>query len=128
VVAIIGFISAIAIPKFLEFTKKSHAAEVRVNSKGMMIAERVYLADHNAFVETNKNPSSIPAGVKLLWDSSESTWQELGFEIEGGVRFQYRIHGNDPHVHAHGDLDGDGKRSTYRFYIDGTGEILDPLE
>jgi type II secretory pathway pseudopilin PulG len=128
VVAIIGILAAIAIPSFRDFVKKSHTAEVRMNSKGMLSAERVYFADHNAFIDTDKNPSSIPAGTKLPWDVSDSTWQQLGFDIAGGVRYQYRIHGNPLHVHAHGNLDGDATKSTYRFYIDGTEQILDPLE
>ena len=128
VVAIIGILATIAIPSFVNFTKKSHAAEVRINSRGMLTAEIIYRTEHGVFVITDNNPASVPKGTKLPWDFNNVTWLQLGFEPDGEVRYQYRLHGDPIHVHAKGDLDGDGNESTYKIYIDAPDDITDRLE
>jgi len=49
VVAIIGLLAALAIPKFLKFQARAKTSEAKTNLKGLYTAQKSYLAEHDAF-------------------------------------------------------------------------------
>jgi len=68
VIAIIGILSAIAIPNFNRFQARSKQSEVKTNLKALYVAAKSYFAEHDSF----------DAGLN-----------SLGFTPESGFRYSY---------------------------------------
>jgi type IV pilus assembly protein PilA len=61
VVAIIGILAAVAIPQYMNFTKKSKSSEAKVIVAGFVTAEAAYFAEQNTFTEDEINNLGDPA-------------------------------------------------------------------
>ena len=82
-------------------------------------------------------PSQVPAGATFAPDPkawSHATWKALHFEPTTPLRYSYEIEtskdGRTAVVRAHGDLDGDGKASTFTYTVKlgPKGEVQIPPE
>lgn len=68
VVAIIGILAALAVPKFNLFQAKARQAEVKSNLSHIYTLQQSYFGDNDKYVEFKglKKGSCAPAGAKLL--------------------------------------------------------------
>ncbi|MCP4446341.1 MAG: type II secretion system protein [Myxococcales bacterium] len=152
VVAIIGILAAVAVPAFIEYTKKSKAAETADLLRKMMEGARVYYIDvHRTgtglggtsatlqFPETvGRTPaancctattSKCPGSV-AEWD--DPTWKALLFEVKNSHFYRYSFVSTTglPSTFiamAEGDLDCDGTLSTHSLYGEGgAGDVQSP--
>ena len=67
-------------------------------------------------------PKVVPRGVKVQTKPDDwAAWSPIKFSIAGTQHYQYEVHaaadGESADVIAHGDLDGDGKLSTFTLAI-----------
>ncbi len=79
VVAIIGILSAIAIPNFNKFQAKSKQSEAKLNLKSIFTAAKARLAEKDDYA------SSATAAT---------AFQEIGFQPEKGNRYTYKYGGD----------------------------------
>jgi len=148
VVAIIGILSAIAIPNFLRFQLRSKAAEGKLNLQGMYLTENGYFAEYGSFVYMAPEPSTSttaaltePGTYRRPWLVCPSVisvaaspgYCVMGFYPEGPTYYDYAA--NTP-VGANGtgtpsveyfadalsDIDGDGGNNLWGIQVpDATG-------
>jgi type IV pilus assembly protein PilA len=136
VVAIIGVLSAVAIPAFLKYIKRSKTVEATMNIREMFDSSVSYFATEHAeadgsivpsqFPEANAlTPSELSPGIKNepspeLWDTG--TWHALNFGVGDPhyYSYEYQSGGSGATLHgafftamARGDLDGDGEGSLF---------------
>lgn len=123
VVAIIGILAAIAIPNFLRYQLRSRRTEGSVNVAAIRTAQIAYYGTQDRFVNANApNPAAHPRnGTRVPWDRNVQAWNDLGFEPEGDVYFQYNtLAGQGAEIstflaYATTDLDGDTRFSCWAF-------------
>jgi len=127
VIALIGVLSAIAIPNFMTYQARSRRSEAYVNLASIARAQKAFFAEKDVFHDSeNSWPDPDPYGglstSKMKWDSdSEDHFAELGWHPEGEVFYSYEA--NTPlvtgatknctcelcfTVTAYGDVDGNG--------------------
>ena len=88
--AIIGVLSAIAIPSFLRYQLRSRTAESLLNLKSIATAEEIYMAEFGTYVSVSPAvPTTSPGNGRTQWTSG-SSFDVLGWGPEGTVQFQYR--------------------------------------
>ena len=137
VVAIIGVLSAIAIPNFMTYQARTRRSEAYVNLAALARAQKAFFAEKDTFhdsVGSFPDPSLLPGGVlttkKMTWDSdSEDAFGELGWHPEGKVFYSYEattpliVSGLSKSCNcticftatAYGDVDGDGDVSALMY-------------
>jgi prepilin-type N-terminal cleavage/methylation domain-containing protein len=122
VVGLIGAMSAIAIPNFLQYQARSRRSEAWVNVSGMVRAQKSYFAEKDAFHDSDAPwpDYTLNGGLgttKQLWDADSQThFSELGWNPEGGVIYSYETNTTLNcdgcelcfTATAYGDADGDG--------------------
>jgi hypothetical protein len=145
VFAIVGSVLAVAVPAFVRETHASRFVEPvegleKIGSGALALAEKKPAA--SAFpASAPLTPASIPRGTRELdppgvWD--HPTWKALAFRpapegVPHAFSFGFDVTPGTPRssfvAHAHGDLDGDGVRSTFELRghaQDGEAPALDP--
>jgi type IV pilus assembly protein PilE len=142
-VAIIGILSAIALPAFRTVLFRSRTAEVSANLSAMFKgAASYYTSERGQKGQTASTytactvgdvgplPAS-PASQKQPMPNTDSSFRAIGFTVADYVYFGYGLATetgagtcdgatNDPTVYtlfAHGDLDGDTTLSTFEFGV-----------
>jgi prepilin-type N-terminal cleavage/methylation domain-containing protein len=108
-VAIVGVLSALAIPSFIRYTRKSKTLEAVMSIRRMYDgAVAYYVGEHvdkNGIQLHQKFPDSvgptpvagIPCGSPVLVSQTEWTtgpWQALDFAISDPLRYQYEFQDN----------------------------------
>lgn len=147
VVAGIGVLSAVAIPAFMKYIKKSKTAEGTQFLKKMSDAARVYYATPeiagtslSASPQTKSFPASVgptpplgtccSMGEKCMPDAElwqHPTWQALDFAMRDPHYYSYEFKTENRNgvvsytALAYGDLDCDGVYSTFSLY----GQVVD---
>ena len=130
VVALIGVLSAIAIPQFMRYQARTRRSEAFMNLQALANAQKSFYAERDAFVET---PLPYPDFVKygglgtdkMPWDAeSQAAYADLGWAPEGEVPYSYE---SNTSVNcdatcdicftatAFGDVDGDGLPSAVMY-------------
>jgi len=126
VVAIMAILAAIAIPSFMRFSMRAKTAEATMNIAAIRTCLESYRAENDTYTTSApcvKNPSAWAAGAGAstpqAWDTG-TPWDELGFEPDGNVRYQYEVvaTGTTFIITATGDLDEDSAIAT--FILDST--------
>lgn len=128
VVALIGVLSAIAIPGFLSYQARSRRAESYSNLAALAVAEKGYQATRGSFHDSALPwPDSSASGglgtSKMPWDdASEAAFAELGWSPEGQVYYSYQTNTSTNctcalcfTATAYGDVDGNGKVSAVMY-------------
>jgi prepilin-type N-terminal cleavage/methylation domain-containing protein len=148
-VALIGTISAIAIPNFLTYQARSRRSEGFTNLSGIARAFKVYHADRGRYPDMTADAvppaASLPApGVgqpsasKMIWDNAtEAFFSIVGWRPDGNVFYTYEVESNCNvglctdvscfTVVAHGDVDGDNDLGAVMYVhpiTDGSGNPL----
>jgi prepilin-type N-terminal cleavage/methylation domain-containing protein len=145
-VAILGVLTAVAIPTFMRYVKKSRSVEAVQNIRRMYEGARAYYlgsqltrgetrqtldyqfpASHgpNPAVSCCLNPGGKCPADPVLWDLP--TWSSLTFQISDPFYFQYEFvssgTGADAMFTARalGDLDCDTRKSTFEMVAKSRG-------
>jgi prepilin-type N-terminal cleavage/methylation domain-containing protein len=126
VVAIIGILSAVAIPAFRAYVMRSRTTEGFEFLGEIHLRQESYRAEFGRYANCpNWNPAAIaPNGNSQPWDTSQVPWRQLGAAPDTNVRFIYQtlasVPGDAPLApgmpttdfgfvtHARANLDGDG--------------------
>lgn len=136
VVAIIGVLSAVAIPAFVRFQLRSKAVEAGVNLQAISKAEESHFAEYGTYVSVPvPAPAAIPGARKTPWPGSAG-FDVVGWSPEGSVHFQYVVSADNANAgtslvrytaEAAGDLDADGVASFFAYVkpAPGSGVGLD---
>ncbi|MDB4977310.1 MAG: hypothetical protein JWN48_5651 [Myxococcaceae bacterium] len=98
VVAILGILAAIAVPRYISYVYKSKTTEAVGFLSEIKARQESYRADFGQYCvvstsSTDWNPSSTPNNTMQAWNTSSATglrWVQLGAAPPGGqVRFSY---------------------------------------
>lgn len=122
VVAIIGVLSAIAIPNFLRYQARSRRSEAYANIVSIVRAQKSFFAERDGYHDSLAPwpDFALNGGLgtkKQLWDDdSESNFADLGWHPEGQVFYSYEVNTSTNcggcelcfTATAYGDVDGDG--------------------
>jgi type II secretory pathway pseudopilin PulG len=120
VVALIGILSAIAIPGYRLYQARSRRTEAYMNLAAIIQTEDSYYAEHQAYVGIAASvPGFPPVGTqKRPWTAAdENVFAPIGWSPEGGVFYDYFINttagctcppGTCVTATAYGDVDADG--------------------
>jgi prepilin-type N-terminal cleavage/methylation domain-containing protein len=137
VVAIIGMLSAVAIPSFVKYVRRSKSTEPMLNLRKLFDASVFYFASEHANTTMVVLPKTFPATVlpapglgicclspgrkcspnNLFWTAG--TWKALHFSVDDPFYFSYAYtsSGQDAtaqfRASAHGDLNCNVIYSTY---------------
>ena len=128
VVALIGVLSAIAIPSFLTYQARSRRTEAYANLASVARSQKTYQATRGEFHDSiNSFPDPSPYGglsaSKMTWDSdSEDAFGALGWAPEGNVHYSYHTNTTENcsctlcfTATAYGDVDGDNNPSAVMY-------------
>ncbi len=140
VVAIIGVLAAVAVPSFMKYMRKSKTAEARQFLQKIYSQARVYYLETYGAPQAGLTvPHQFPKSVALtpaescclggldkctpsaaLW--TDPTWIALHFSVDDGHYYRYEFVSSGVGTtsqftaRAMGDLDCDGKLSTFELY------------
>lgn len=120
---VVGILAAVAIPAFMDYTKKSKKSEAQLQLNKIMKNSKVYFITNGAFPKYDQaltpdqsccmqtNAKCQPASDN--WNTK--AWQELDFQVDEPHLYRYGYHsdGNSLTAIAVGDLDCDGIEVTY---------------
>jgi prepilin-type N-terminal cleavage/methylation domain-containing protein len=153
VVAIIGVLSAVAIPSFSAYMNKSKVTEATTFLGEIKQRQESYRAEFGQYCDvsgggtlsiTAYNPASVPAaGVPVSWPTV-AEWQTLGAAPDSSVRFRYATLAGNPGTvpgfggglgftgndfwfvsQAQANLDGDATVLTVESYSESGGLFID---
>jgi type II secretory pathway pseudopilin PulG len=113
VVAIVGVLSAMAIPTFSDYIYKSRATEATEFLGVIRLREESYRSEFGAYCPTlppeksptqltsldtksNLNPDPSTTGKNSKYWTSTAEWRQLGATPSGAVRFGYGVVAGDP--------------------------------
>lgn len=118
VVAIIGLISAIAVPSFLRYQLRAKRSEAYSNLAAISKAEESYFATNGLYADTGTAYPGMLTSTKRGWTAAAdapNAFGALGFRPEGNVFFDYDANATTGcactlcyTATAYGDVDGDG--------------------
>jgi len=128
VVAIVGVLSSVAVPRYLRYSLRARQAEAFVVLGAVKNTQFGYLAANDCFSATIPNPPLAPLNVKSDWDPATNSYVDacqavdkefsaIGFTIlESSFYHQFACEADNPGLasaaeftcSAAGDLDGDG--------------------
>ena len=128
VVALVGILSAVAIPTFMGYQARSRRAESYSNLAAIAVLQKGRAAvDGNYFDSGNAFPDDTPYGGlgvgKMNWDTtSQTAFGALGWEPEGDVHYSYQSNTSIGcscsfcfTATAYGDVDGNGQVSAVMY-------------
>lgn len=113
VVAIIGTISAIAIPSFLRYQLRAKRSEAYANLAAVAKAEDSYFASNGRYADSAGSwPGGLSANKRAWTPASDAAFAVIGFRPEGSVYFDYDANSscgctNCFTATAYGNVDGD---------------------
>jgi prepilin-type N-terminal cleavage/methylation domain-containing protein len=126
VVALIGVLSAIAIPSFLSYQARSRRSEAFVNLSAIARVQKTFQATRGTYHDSVAPfPDFVPYGGlgshKMTWDAaSENAFGELGWAPEGRVFYSYESNvccesGLCFTATAYGDVNANGSPSAVMY-------------
>ena len=141
VVALVGVLTAVAIPNFMAYQARSRRSEAFTNLAAIGQIQKTYYATKSEFFDsalpwpdyTLPEYGSGLGAHKMRWDAdSEAGWGELGWRPDGAVRYSYQSNvccadGMCFTASAYGDVDDDGFPSAVMYVqpqVDGTGNVV----
>jgi prepilin-type N-terminal cleavage/methylation domain-containing protein len=138
VVAILGILSALAIPSFSHYRFRAQVAEATTFLGEIRHRQEAYRAEFGQYcavdgdTPTPSTPAGTPNTSPQLWTGVSARWNQLGANPGGAVRFAYGTGAGAPPTatwagitatndfwwwaRAIGDLDGDGVQMNVESY------------
>ncbi|MFK7985670.1 MAG: type IV pilin protein [Sandaracinaceae bacterium] len=138
----IGIVAAIAIPAFVGYLQRSKTAEANSNLRALFEgASAYYEQEHfgpdgqvrtHCLVDAASTPGQ-PGPTKVVYPPLAPSFEALGFSAADPLYYRYEIHSpggcghtaGDPQLYtfrARGDLDGDGRQSTFEIAVGSSRE------
>ena len=120
VIAIVGFLSSIAMPDLISQQHIAKRAEVVHNVVSIAHAQVAHQAENDDYVEVvNYHPRSTPTKQAVPWTAG-SDFDDLGWNPDGSVRAVYKteLPSNGFTVTGETDVDGDGVHAIYHLTYD----------
>lgn len=122
VIAILGVLAAIAIPRYTEMQLKSKRVELFLNVDSIKQYEQIYHASEGSYVAAPATPAVVPTKTEVVWPVGDAGgFDTLGWQPDGPVRGQYNVTldaDGDFEVIGQSDCDGDGHYADVRATID----------
>ena len=91
VVAIIGILSAIAIPMLTSHQLRAKSTEAKTNLGAIRVAEEANFSETGLYIAAAAEPSLIPGATPVPFDVAGSDYASLGWAPEGRVYFSYAV-------------------------------------
>lgn len=116
VVAVMGILVSLAVPGYQAIVFRSRAAEPRIMLPVIANAELAYFRDHGKYLAADfSTPDGGVPRIPVAFDVTRPGWKELGLRADGVLRYRYHVvsSGTSFTAIANGDLDADGKESTF---------------
>lgn len=119
-ICVSGILAAIAIPAFIKYTRRAKATEAIANIALLCRNAGGYYAQSMQFPPSApRTPMLVPAGIRAVdppgsW--TQGGWPQLGFALVEPHYYSYEFinSGSTFTVRAYGDLDGNGRFSTFQ--------------
>lgn len=112
VVAIIGILSAIAVPMLATHQLRSKTTEAKTNLGAIRVVEEANFSETGAYLAANAEPAVIPGAQATDFDVAGSDFANLGWAPEGRVFFSYAVaiapDASGFTADAAADIDGNG--------------------
>lgn len=129
VVAILGMLATIALPRFMIYQLRSKSAEAKTNLGAITVAERAIFSESGAFQAVAPEPVAIPGGHAAPFNAAGSGFAQIGFAPEGNVYFSYGVtaspDGTGYTVDAGADIDANGIVQFWGYAkADGAGAVF----
>jgi type II secretory pathway pseudopilin PulG len=131
---VVGILAAVAIPAFMDYTKRSKTTEAQLQLNKIGKAAKIGFAENSQFPvgEVGAEPTCCGqpnnhcAVNAATWQ--DPVWKALDFEIDEPhlYRYTYKSDGKTFHATAIGDLDCDGQEATYTLdgsVVDGAAQV-----
>jgi len=115
-----GILAAVAIPAFIDYTRKAKLTEGYANIQELVRLEHAYRKRHKRYLACKPHPRQVPRGQAVAWGRSRC-FKRLGFN-PGKTYFSYSIRlvgKRGFEIEARADIDGDGIPVTLRQLSDG---------
>jgi type II secretory pathway pseudopilin PulG len=121
VVGAVGVLSAVAIPAFMKYMRKSKTTEATAGMKHVYDGARAYYLEHGKMPKPIATTPPLgaccgqPEGECAAGSIDWKAWKDLGFSVDGASRYSYELDANATGFTARaiGDLDCDGVYSTF---------------
>lgn len=147
-VALIGTMSAIAIPNFLTYQARSRRSESFTNLAGIARAYKIYHGEKGRYPDMTADavPAAAslpkpgvgqPSTTKMIWDApTENFFNLVGWRPDGNVFYTYEVESNCGvcstqetcfTIVAHGDVDRDNDLSAIMYVHPKTDAVGNPL-
>lgn len=99
-VAIIAVLSAVAIPIYQSYIRRSYLNEATTSISTIKSAEESFFTINSCYVNAIAWPASVPQGTTTAWNtglSTTSAWSSaaLGVRPDRNVRFQYQVYASN---------------------------------
>lgn len=119
VVAIIGILAAVAIPRYANYQMRSKSSEARICLNSLALAQIAYHGETNSYMVCVNNPGAVPGIQKAFWNAANVDFSMIGFmPKDNSVHYQYASTSAnlsaDFTATATGDLDGDGVLAVFQ--------------
>ncbi|HOX42080.1 MAG TPA: hypothetical protein PK668_00705 [Myxococcota bacterium] len=113
---ITGVLAAVAIPAFIDYTRKAKESEGRENLRTLARAEELYFTERGAYKGCARVPLQTPGKDSQPWPG-DKCFEELGFKPLDPVYFSYEVEqtGDGFAAYARCDLDLDGRERVLRY-------------
>lgn len=89
VTAIIGILSAVAVPNFIRYQYRSKAAEAPLNLQSIRTGQLSYMTANGFFVDCSPSPATAPGAQKRPWLDVGGKFDAIGWKPDGAIFFQY---------------------------------------
>ena len=129
VVAIIGILSSIAIPRLASHQLRTKTTEAKTNLGAIRVAEEANFSENGVYLAANAEPAVIPGANPANFDAAGSDYVSIGWAPEGRVYFSYAVtiaaDASGYTADAAADLDGDGLIQLWGYTkADGVGDFV----
>ncbi len=90
VVALIGVLSAIAIPNFSKYILRAKSGEAAINIQAIITCEISYSGLQDIYLAAEESPPTPLSSTRRPWNDVSGNFTSLGFKPDGQVYFGYK--------------------------------------
>ena len=128
VVAIVGILSAVAIPSFSAYLMRSRTAEAVQFLGAIKLRQEAYRAEFGQYCDISTyHPAiaSLDGSNPVPWGATPAAWDQLGATPDPYVRFSFRTVAGTPATPPPAALGYDTSNLDFWFYSQAVGDLDD---